>query len=178
METLALILSTLGFISVTSASLIKGKRMKLILFLVCCANVLYATSYVLQGSGINGAASCYLGGLLAIINYLFDAKGKPVPKWLAAVYALAFITVNVIVGEQVLPIILAIAATMCFVLSIGMPNGAKYRFWTALNLILWITFDIETQSYKTLVAHALQLTGNVIGMIIYDRKAKAVEAAK
>lgn len=178
METLAFILSTLGFISVTSASLIKGKRMKLILFLVCCANVLYATSYVLQGKGINGAASCYLGGLLAIVNYLFDAKGKPVPKWLAGVYAAAFIAVNVIFGTEVLPTVIAIAATMCFVASIGMPNGAKYRFWTAVNLLLWITFDVVTNSRSTLVAHGLQLTGNVIGMIIHDRKAKAVEATK
>lgn len=177
METLAFILSTLGFISVTTASLIKGKRMKLILFLVCCANVLYATSYVLQGAGINGAASCYLGGLLAIVNYLFDAKGKAVPKWLAGVYALAFVAVNVIFGTDILPTVIAIAATMCFVLSIGMPNGAKYRFWTTLNLLLWITFDLVTHSDSTIVAHALQLTGNVIGMIIYDRKNKAGEKA-
>ena len=178
METLALILSTLGFISVTTASLIKGKRMKLILFLVCCANILYATSYVLQGKGINGAASCYLGGLLAIVNYLFDAKGKAVPKWLAGVYAVAFIAVNVIFGTEVLATVIAIAATMCFVASIGVPNGAKYRFWTTLNLLLWISFDLVTHSDGTIYAHALQLTGNVIGMIIYDRKAKAAEAAK
>ena len=67
---------------------------------------------------------------------------------------------------------------MCFVLSIGMPNGAKYRIWTAVNLLLWIIFDVVTNSRSTLVAHALQLTGNIIGIIIYDRKAKIVEAAK
>lgn len=173
MEILAFVLSTLGLISVTSASLIKGKKMGLILFLVCCANILYATSYVLDGTGINGAASCYLGGLVAIINYFFDAKGKPVPKWLAAVYAAAFIAINIIFGTQVIPTVLAILATMCFVLSIGMPSGTKYRVWTAVNLLLWISFDIVTQTYSTLYAHGVQLAGNLVGMFIHDRKKKA-----
>ena len=173
MEILAFVLSTLGLISVTSASLIKGKKMGLILFLVCCGNFLYATSYVVDGSGVNGAASCYLGGVLAIVNYLFDARGKAVPKWLAAIYALAFIAINVIFGTEVIPTLLAILATMCFVLSIGMPSGTKYRIWTCVNLLLWITFDIVTRTYSTLYAHIIQLTCTVVGMFIYDRKKKA-----
>lgn len=170
MELLAFVLSTLGLISVTSASLIKGKRMALILLLVFGGNILYATSYVVDGRGINGAASCYLGGALAIVGFIFDKKGMKPPKWIPPLYAALFIAVNVIFGTDVVLTILAILATMCFVMSIGMPNGAKYRFWTTANLVLWVTFDLVSGSYNTLYAHIIQLTFTVLGMIIYDRK--------
>lgn len=170
MEVLAFVLSTLGLISVTSASLIKGKRMKLILLLVFGGNVLYATSYVVNGSGVNGAASCYLGGALAIVSYFFDAKDRKAPKWLPPVYAALFVAVNVVFGTDVLLTVIAILATMCFVMSIGQPNGAKYRFWTTANLVLWVTYDIVSGTYSTLYAHIIQLTCTILGMVIYDRK--------
>lgn len=173
MNTLAFVLSILGLISVTTASLVKGKRMGLILLLVFGGNILYATSYMVDGTGINGAASCFLGGALAIVGFLFEVKGKKLPKWMPILYAALFIAVNVIFGRDVVLTILAILATMCFVMSIGQPNGAKYRFWTTANLVLWITFDVVAGA-ETLVAHAIQLTCTILGMFIYDRKNKAV----
>lgn len=170
MKFLSYALSALGFIAVVTASLLKGKKMKQILLLVFCGNFLYATSYLVGGSGINGAASCYLGGITAIINYFFDAKDKLIPKWLAMLYAAAFILVNLWVGGFNFLVLLAILATLCFVLCIVQQNGKRYRFWTAINLLLWCTYDILTASYGTMLAHIGQLTFNVIGMLIHDRK--------
>jgi hypothetical protein len=173
MEILSYILSAIGFAAVVTASLLKGKKMKQILFLVFCGNFLYATSYLVGGSGLNGAASCYLGGVTAIINYFYDAKGKPIPKWLTALYAAAFILVNLWVGGFNLLVLLAIVATLCFVLCIGQANGKRFRFWTAFNLVLWCVYDVLTASYGTLLAHIGQLAFTVLGMVLHDRKQRS-----
>ena len=173
MEILAFVFSILGQIMIITASLLKGKRMKLILLLLVGANFSYATSYVLNGTGINGAASCYLGGLIAIVSYFFDSKGKQSPHWLLAIYAALFAAVNIIFGTDILLTILAIAATMCFVISIAQPNGKMFRFWTIGNLVCWITFDIISGTYSTLLAHSCQLAGTILGVILHDRKEKA-----
>ena len=170
MELLAYIFSILGQIFIISASLIKGNRMKLILLLVFAANFSYATSYVFNDGGINGAASCYLGGILAIVNYFFDANGKKPPRWLLVIYGLLFVAVNIIFGTNRLLTALAIAATLCFVMGIAQTSGKKYRFWTMCNLIFWITFDIIAGTGSTLLAHSCQMAGNIIGMILHDRK--------
>lgn len=86
MTTLSYIVSLLGLSFMILASLIKGERMKTILFLVFCSNLLVGTSYLLKGSGINGAAALYLGAAQTLINYFYQSKGNPIPKWLIMCY--------------------------------------------------------------------------------------------
>lgn len=172
MEILSYVLSVLGLISMIVASLIKGQNMKKILFFVFCGNILVAVSYLLGGSGINGAASCFIGSAQAIINYFFDSKNKPLPKWLVAIYALAFIGVNLAVGGFSALGVLAIIASLTFIMCIGQKNGAKYRFWTIVNMVLWCTYDFLSKSYGALTSHVPLLIFTVAGMLIHDRKKK------
>lgn len=144
--------------------------MKKILFFVFCGNVLFATSYLVGGSGFNGAASCYLGGVQAIINYFFDSKGKTLPKLLVIAYALSFVIVNVSVGGFKPIVFLAVVACLTFVMCIGQKNGAKYRFWTIVNNSLWCLYDIISGSYGAMVSHILLLAFTVAGMFMHDRK--------
>lgn len=170
MQVVSYILSILGLGAMISASLIKGEHIKRILFLVFCGNFLAATSYML-GSGINGAASCYLGAGQAIINYFFDSKNKKIPYWLNICYALSFIIVNIAVaGEISALVLLAIVASVIFVLCIGQKNGKMYRFWSIVNMVLWCSYDIFSQSYAPLIMHTSLLIFTVIGMIIHDIK--------
>ena len=188
METLALIFSTLGLIAMLTSSLLKGKNMKKILILVFLGNAFVAVSYLLGGSGLNGAASCILGALFSIVNYFFDAKEKPVPKWLAAIYGLSFVAVNIIVSfnsivtfgdtvsvdyKALVLCVLAIFGTLAFVLCIGQKNGAKYRFWTVMNMIMWCIYDLISGNIQVLITHIIQLSVAVVGMIIHDRKNSA-----
>lgn len=170
MDALSYILSFAGLVSMITASLVKGERMKKILFFVFCGNVLIATSYLVGGRGFNGAVSCYIGGVQAIINFLFSSKNKPLPKWLIVIYALAFVVCNLAVGDFSPLAILAIGATLCFVLSIAQPGGAKYRFWTLINICLWCVYDILSKSYGALITHVVLLVFNIAGMIIHDMK--------
>lgn len=175
MDVLVTLLGVLGTISMIIAALIKGKNMKLILFFVFFGNVFAATSYLLGGSGINGAASCYIGGVQTLINYFFDSKNKPVPKWLVAIYALSFIGINVYVGAissmKIYLVALAIVASLTFVMCIGQKSGARYRFWTLFNFILWGTYDALSGAWEVLVTvHVPLFVFTVAGMILHDRK--------
>ena len=172
MEILSYILSLSGLASMIIASLIKGEKMKKILFFVFCGNVLVATSYLVGGSGFNGAASCYIGGIQAIVNYFFDSKNKPLPKWLVAIYCVAFIVCNLVVGGFKPIVILAIVASLTFVMCIGQTSGAKYRFWTIINIGLWCLYDILSESYSALITHGVLLLFTIVGMIAHDRKIK------
>lgn len=173
MQSLPFILSTLGLISMILASLTKGERMKLILFFVFCGNFLVATSYLLDGKGINGAAACYLGAVQTLINYFFESKGKAIPKWLIAIYAVSIVVLNIWVANGITALgLLVIVASLTFILCIGQTNGAKYRFWTIVNMVLWCTYDLLAPAYPSLITHVALLVFTVAGMIIHDRKAK------
>ena len=175
MQALSFVFSTLGLISMIVASLVKGKSMKVILALVFCGNFFFAVSYLFGGQGINGAASCFVGAAQSIINYFFDSKNKPIPKWLVAVYALAFVAVNLIVGGFSGLGLLAIIASLSFILCIGQKNGAKYRFWTIVNVVLWCVYDLLSKSFGALTSHIPLLIFTVAGMIIHDRKGKKTD---
>ncbi|MBR6794115.1 MAG: YgjV family protein [Clostridia bacterium] len=63
-------------------------------------------------------------------------------------------------------------ACLTFIMGIIQKNGAKYRFWTILNCVLWALYDIFSGAYNGLIAHLTVLIFTVTGMIINDRKAK------
>lgn len=171
MQFLSYVLSILGLVSMICASLTKGRNMKKILFFVFCGNVLVGTSYLIGGSGINGAAACYLGGLQSIINYFFQSKNLPLPKWLIASYAVAIVVLNIAVSGGVSPLgVLVIVASLTFIMCIGQTNGRKYRFWTIVNMALWCLYDVLSASYSALVTHVAQISFTIAGTIIHDRK--------
>lgn len=170
---LAYLLSLSGLVSMILASLIKGEKMKTILFLVFCGNFFVGTSYLLDGSGINGAAALYLGAIQTLINYFYESKQKSIPKWLSACYAIAIIALNIIVAGKVTFLgVLVIVASLTFIFCIGQKNGAGYRFWTIVNMLLWCLYDVLAGTYSALMTHAALLVFTVVGMIMHDRNKK------
>ena len=170
MDILAFILSTLGTISICLPSFIKGKDMKVILLLVFSANVFVASSYLLTGA-YNGAVSCFIGAAQTIINYFYDRKNKPLPIWLIVLYSAAFIAVNMLVFAKLADLV-ALLASLSFILCIGQKNGAKYRLCTALNSSLWLTYDLISGSYGPMVTHGILFGSVIFGILVHDLKKK------
>ena len=168
MEIFAFILSTLATICTCIPSFLKGKNMKLILLLVFSTNTLLATSYILTGA-FNGAATCGIGAIQTIINYFFERKNKPIPVPLIAIYAAAFIFVNLLVFTHITDII-AILAAMAFICSISQKSGKQYRLWALVNTALWVVYDVITLSFGPLSTHVILLVTTLAGMAIHDRK--------
>ena len=163
------ILTFAGLVCMILASLVKGKNMKTILLLVFAGNALVAISYIFTKSW-SGAVSCGLGAAQTIINFIFfESKNKSVPNWLVGIYALSFVVANLAVYGGIHTIV-AIVATLFFVLSIVQKNGAKFRICTFTNMILWCAHDILTNSVAQLIMHFVQIVTNVAGMLIHDVK--------
>ena len=170
LSALSFITNLVGLSAILAASLVKGQRMRLILILVTTANVLVATSYLLAGSGFNCAASCLVAGVQGVINYFFDAKNKPIPKWLIGVYALSLIAVNLWVSGLHLLTLLAIAACMAFILSIFQSGGSGYRICTLVNTALWSTYDVLTHSWNGLLTHVTIFVFTVASILYWGYK--------
>ena len=168
----ARVLSFLGLGCTIASSLIKGRKMGLILFLLCAGNALVATSYLLDGSqSYTGAASCYIGAVQAFINFFFSRNEKKIPLWLTVVYALSFVIVNVIAFVEIVDVV-SLVASLTFVMCVGQKNGAKYRIWTIINMGLWILYDLLKGSSAGLIAHIPFFLFTVAGMLIHDMKNK------
>ena len=170
MEILAVLLSTLATVFICITPLIKGKNMKMILLLLFLTNVFLAVSYALTGA-YNGAASCGVGAVLTVINFFFERKNKPLPRWLIALYALAFTGVNLAVFSHITDI-LAILAALAFIMEICQKNGKAYRVWMFTNTGLWIAYDLINRSYGPLTTHAILLASIILGIVMHDKKKK------
>ena len=170
METLAFILSVTGFLTAIMPNLLKGKNMKLILFFLVCANLSYALSYLAAGKGINGSAANFLGTVIAAVNFIFESKGNPIPKWLVGIYFAVAIVLQLLVAPISYETAIILAAVMAFLMCVLQPNGKLYRVWAMLNILLWVLYDIVTKSYSQLLVHSLSVITIVVGMILHDRK--------
>ena len=91
---------------------------------------------------------------------------------------ISFIAVNIIVSfesmlnssKAIILCVLAICGSLAFIMCIGQKNGAKYRFWTIVNMVMWCIYDLISGAYSVLATHIVQLSFAVVGMIIHDRK--------
>ncbi len=167
---IAMALSLGGLVCMILSSIVKTKTMGKILTFVFFGNFLVATSYLLDGNN-NGAACCYIGAAQTLINFFFERKGKAIPTWLVVVYAAIIIAINAAVLQAPIDV-LAIIASLTFILCIGQNNGAKYRFWTIVNMVLWCSYDLIKASYAAMFTHVSLLLFTVLGKLIYDMKRK------
>ena len=170
-----IVLSVLGTVCICTTSFIKGKNMKLILLFVVLANALVATSYLLTGE-YNGAGSCFVGAAQGFVSYFFDRKNKKIPLWLVGIYALSFIAVNLLVFKTALDLI-AMLASLCFVLSIIQKNGRNYRLATLICTLLWLTYDLVNLTYGPMITHSIQLATVIFGIFIHDIRKNVPENA-
>lgn len=168
MEIWAYLLNIISAACCVAASLLKTKNMTIILFLSSAGNIIAGLSYIIGGNGINGALSCFLGGAIAIINYLFERKNIKIPNWLICIYSAAFVGVNIFVGGINIPTAIAIVACMCYVVAIAQKKPNIYRLWIFGNSLLWCIYDIIAEAYNGLVVHVVILTFSVAGIIIND----------
>lgn len=173
MPILAYALKTISTIITMAAVLVKGANLNLIQVLLFIANIISGVGYLADGAaGLNAAGSCIIAAFQAIVSYLFQSKNKPTPKWLIAIYALSFVVFNVVISGINLPCILAIIATLCFVMCIVQPNGKMFRLWSVVNNVSWIAYDLVAKTYSGLIIHVTMLIVTLVGIIWHDRKKK------
>ncbi len=170
MQTVAYVLSLLGLVCCITSMLIKGNKIWFNLLFVFLGNLLVAISYLLEGNGINGSASCFIGAVQSIVSFAYQRKQLPLPKWMPAIYAAAFTGINLYLGGFNFFCLLAIVASLSFVMCVIQNNGAKYRFWAVVNGCLWALYDLLTKSYSALFTHVVLLGFTIVGVLMHDVK--------
>ncbi len=168
METVAFVINLLALALIVSASLVKGKKINGILILLLIGNALLSVVYLFEENGINGAVSGGLACVQIFINYLFRKKEKEIPKWLAGIYVVSFVAVNVVAGGITFYCVLATLACIAFVASILQKNGRNYRICGIANTALWSAYDILTRSYQPLLTNGTLLVINIGSFVIHD----------
>lgn len=168
MESLSYLLSLTGLAAIIASLLIKGKNMKLILFFLTVGNTLMGLSYLCV-SNENGALTCFIATVQSIINFFFSRKNKAVPVWLMAIYAISFVTVNLMVFSAWFDL-LAIAASLMSVMLVSAVSGKLFRRWALANNLTWCVYDIISGSYGTLISHLVLSGFTAVGMIMHDLK--------
>ncbi len=171
MITLSYILQTVSTLILMTALLLKGANMNLIQILLLSGNVVAGFGYIAAGSaGINAALSCFLAGIPSLINYSLQRKNKPIPIWLIVIYAISFITMNILASGFTVPCLFSIAAAMCFVMSVVQSTGKAFRFWCLFNNVAWMLYDIVAATYSGLIIHVTMFAFTVVGIVLHDRK--------
>lgn len=168
METLSYILSILSLVSTVISFLIKGRRMKLILFFVALGNALMACSYLCI-TNMTGACTCFIGTVQTLINYFYERKDKAIPLWLMGAYAVTIIVANLFVFSAWYDI-LAILASLISIMIISSKNGKIFRRWALTNNITWCIYDLISHSSGALISHLVMTGFTAVGIIMHDLK--------
>ena len=147
------------------------KKMQTILIFNFLGNLLVGISYLLIG-GYSGAGICAVACGQVFVNYFFDVKEKKVPSWLIAIYAIAFLSVNLSTFFHWYDGFSLVAA-MLFVLSVAQSNAKNYRLLYAANSLVWIFYDIFAAAYGNLATHGILLLSTFLAMWMRDKKKKA-----
>jgi len=145
-----------------------GKKMKTILAFNFTGNLLVGLSYLLIG-GMSGAAICFVACVQVVINYIFDMKGKKVPVWLIAVYAIAFLSVNLLTFACWYDAFALIAAVL-FVVSVAQSDAKYYRVLYFLNSTVWILYDFLAAAYGNLLTHIVLFIATLVSIVIRNRE--------
>ena len=145
-----------------------GKKMKTILMFNFAGNFLVGLSYLLV-SGYSGAAICSVACVQVAVNYFYDIKNKKLPKTLIAIYAIAFLAVNLVTFKAWYDVLSLIAA-MLFVLSVAQNEAKYYRILYFLNSAVWILYDFLAGAYGNLFTHIVLVIATFIAIIISDIK--------
>ena len=150
-----------------------GKKMKTILILNFTGNLLVGISYLVI-SGISGSAVCFTACLQVLVNYIFNAKGQKIPRWVICIHIALFLVVNIIAFSHWYDVI-ALGAAMLFVLSVAQTNTKHYRLLYISNSGLWILYDILAKAYANLVTHAVLFVAIGIAIYIRDKKSEQIK---
>lgn len=129
------------------------KKMRTVLIFNLIGNLLVGTSYLMVDR-LSGFSICMVAALGLIINYGFLAKGKVIPKSVVVIQVIAFLAVNLITFKELYDL-LALLASMLFVLSIAQESTKYYRLLYVSNSMVWIAYDILAGAYGNLFTHVV-----------------------
>lgn len=173
MNIIAYLLSVLSFVTSIGASMVKGENKKQLGFMIILtffSNFFAGLGYIFNSAGINGALSCALGSVIALVNYYFRINNKPIPRTAIALYYIGFFVINIIGKNTLVLTVIAILATFSYVVNLSQKDGKGFRFWKIGNNLLWLLYDIASRTYNQVALHGSILIFTIVSSLYFDRK--------
>lgn len=147
---------------------LKNIKGALICQLLC--NGLGAISYILL-DGISGCGVFLVAALQSLVYFIFRAKDKKAPLFVAIAFILAFITCSVLTYKTPVDLIAGVAALTC-ALALVQEKAFVYRIFILANGIIWILYDLNVGAYTMVITHAATSLSAGIGIVRLDLKKK------
>lgn len=105
--------------------------------------------------------------VFAVISYLFDKKENAVPVWLTVLFIVIAATLGSLTVQAVTDVIPIIASTF-YILAITRKQESYVRLLTAINLVLWVSFDSITSAYVAVLTDGAFAISTIIAIVRYD----------
>ena len=164
------IISAIISIAATVEGLVEPffKKMKTVLLFNLLGNALVGVNYLLTAS-YSGAIICGVAILGLCINYYFTSQDKKIPVGAIIFHAVAFLAANLVTFTYWYDV-LALAASLLFVLSIAQESTKYYRLLYISNSLVWIGYDVFAKSWGNLFTHSVLFIAIFISIIVRDGK--------
>ena len=146
------------------------KKRKHILIALLCLSVFAALNMIFLDS-FSAAYLTLFSILEMLINYLFERKGKEVPKVVIGLYIAGNIVLGVLTYTTPMDI-LAIAAAIVFCFSLLVKDEQNIRKLMFLNQLFWLVFDIGVGAYVLVISNAATLVSTTVAYARYNKKNK------
>ena len=146
------------------------KDVKYILIGEIVSNLSIALSFVFLG-GISGAWICIVAAVQTIIIYYsnkYDLEQKK-RTYLTVLFAIIYIAGSVVVYQGWADVV-SCACAILYIFAIVQTETKKYRWFMAINSLLWVIYDMSTAAYVNIITHGMLLVSLAIAMIRLDRK--------
>lgn len=149
------------------------KDMRLVLICQILCNSAGAISYLLAPTGgLSGFTIFAVAILQCIVFFVLRHKGATVPRYMAYVFAVAYLACSIITYKAPIDIISAVAAQTC-AFGVAQKKVSVYRILLLFNGLLWLTYDLLLPATLTMaVAHIITVASSLIGIVRLDILAK------
>ena len=145
-----------------------SKKMSTVLIFNLVINGLVGVNYLLTES-YSGLLICVAAIVCLVINYFFTSRGRDIPVYIVVLEGVLFLGANLAVFAYWYDI-LAIIASLLFVLLIAQKTTKYYRVVHIANSLVWLPYDFLSGSYANLFTHSVLTIAIFVSMIINDRK--------
>ena len=160
------------FVLIFTVAGMQFKDMKFILISQIAANGLLAAQCIVGGT-ISTGGVVILGTVQTIVCFVFNRKNVKVPMWLTLVFMAGYSLITVI--GFIVPSIpsspydfITMAAAMFFALCVVQERSWLCRFYSVINIALWLVYDIAVLP-SSVINHIIIITTTFIGILRNDR---------
>lgn len=163
------ILVTVATVLSLSASAMKNSVR--IFALSAAANLLMGIGYLVLGAE-SGTAMAFVAALQGIVATVYSVGGKTFPKKLKPLFFVLYSVCGAMNFNEMYDLI-PFAAAMLAMVSGFQKAPQRIRLFCIANSIVWILYDVIVGA-AALYSHMLYLAINVISMVWYSERIRAV----